>query len=31
MLSENRDELAFRHYFHKAIEQHGLPEKVTIE
>ena len=31
MLSKKRDELAARRFFHKAIEQHGLPEKVVID
>ena len=31
MLSEKRDELAARRFFQKAIEQHGLPEKVVID
>jgi putative transposase len=31
MLSNKRDELAARRFFHKAIEQHGLPEKVVID
>ena len=31
MLSEKRDELAARRFFHKAIAQHGLPEKVVID
>ncbi|WP_445946530.1 IS6 family transposase [Shewanella sp.] len=30
-LSETRDELAARAFFNKAINQHGLPEKVVID
>jgi putative transposase len=31
MLSKKREKLAARRFFHKAIEQHGLPEKVVID
>lgn len=31
MLSKNRDEPAARKFFQKAINQHGLPEKVVID
>ena len=31
MLSKKRDELAARRFFHKAIQQHGLPTMVVID
>ena len=30
MLSEKRDEPSARRFFQKAINQHGLPEKVVV-